>query len=133
MVKYYKYNINPKGYKTGDCSTRALASTLGISWEQALKEQYEGALATYKGITCKEVSDYVLSKYGYIKMKQPRKDNGKKYLIREIDELVSAKEMEEGIFVSLASHDTCIKNGNIIDIWDCGYKTIGNYWVKKGQ
>ena len=133
MIKYVCKNVNPKGRKTGDCSTRALVGTLDIPYEKALKEQTDVALATYYGITNKEVIEGVLKRYGYVKMKQPRKANGKKYMVKEMDKILTNQQMKEGVLVTIAGHHTCIKNGAIQDIWDCGEKTVGNYYVKGAQ
>ena len=130
MIRYYEKNVNPKNRKTGDCSTRALVGTLGISYEDALKLQTEVTLETYYGITNKEVIEGVLKRFGYIKMKQPRKANGKKFKVKEMDKLLSKQQMKEGVLVTIANHHTCIVDGVIQDIWDCGEKTVGNYYVK---
>lgn len=131
MLEFKKINVNPKGHRTGDCSTRAIVGTLGISYQEALTQQCEMAIKYCYGITNKETTTNVLEKYGYVKMKQPRKENGKKYLVGEIDLLVSKQDLEAGVLISMAHHDTCAKGNFIIDIWDCRKKTIGNYWVKK--
>ena len=65
MLEFVKVNVNPKNRKTGDCSTRALANILNISYEQALKEQCEAAIKKCYGITDKETIDYIMKKYGY--------------------------------------------------------------------
>lgn len=130
MIEYNNYNCNPKGRKTGDCSTRAIATTLNISWEEALKEQVKWSLKTYYDTTSKQVVEKVLEEWGWIKMKQPRKWNGKKYEVREMDEILTPKQLEEGVLVTIANHHTCIKDGKIQDIWNCGYKSVGNYYVK---
>lgn len=131
MLRILNKNVNPKGRKTGDCSTRAIVSTLGISYEQALKEQCEMATKYCYGIVSKETTTRVLEKYGWVKMPQPKKPNGKKYLVGEIDQIVCREKLEKGVLISMANHDTCAKGDCIIDIWDCRYKTIGNYWIKK--
>lgn len=131
MINFYKENKNPKGRNTGDCVTRALASTLNITWEQALTEQYEVAVKTGYGITNKEVFDKVLQKYGWIKCKQPKRANGKKYKVGEIDELLTGDDMYYGVFISLANHCTCVVDYCLSDTWDCRNKTISNYWVRK--
>ena len=130
MLEYRQINVNPKGRKTGDCSTRALVGCLGITYEEAIFEQANASLATYYGITDKQVMEYVLKKYGYVKMKQPRKENGKKYLVREMDKLLTEKQMQEGVLITVARHHTCIVNGYLQDIWNCGAYTVGNYYVK---
>ena len=100
------------------------------SYEDALKAQTEVALETYYGITNKEVIEGVLKRFGYIKMKQPRKANGKKFKVKEMDKLLSKQQMKDGVLVTIANHHTCIVDGVIQDIWDCGEKTVGNYYVK---
>lgn len=130
MLNFKLVNVNPKNRKTGDCSTRALANTLSITYEEALDLQCEVAKKTYYGLTNKEVMDGVLEKFGYVKMKQPRKYNGSKYEVRELDEILTKQQMEEGVLITIANHITCIKEGCIQDLWDCGRKSVGNYWVR---
>ena len=131
MIGYVEKNVNPKGRKTGDCSTRALVGTLGISYDEALKLQTEISLKTYYDPTSKQVMEKVLEKFGYVKRRRPRKGDNTKYKVSEMDRILSKKEMEEGVLVTVANHHTCITKGHIQDIWDCGYKTVGNYYVKK--
>lgn len=130
MLNLELVNVNPKKRRTGDCSTRALVTTLDISYEEAIKLQAEVAIKTCYGITDKEVMEGVLKKFGYVKMKQPRKPNGKKYMVHELDELLTEDEMEDGVLVTVANHHTCIKYGVVVDTWDCRRKTVGNYYVK---
>lgn len=130
MVGYKKINVNPKNRKTGDCSTRALVGVLGISYAEALKLQFEESLQCFYDPTSKQVIERVLSRFGYVKMAQPKKCNGTKYEVREIDKIVSDEQMKNGILVTVAHHHTCVKDGFIQDIWDCGGKCIGNFYVK---
>ena len=130
MLKYLEKNVNPKNRKTGDCSTRALVSVLGISYEEALKLQYEESLKCYYDPTSKQVMERVLKKFCYTKMPQPKHLDGTKYTVKELDRLLTTKQRSNGVLVTVANHHTAIKNDNIIDIWDCGYKCVGNYYVK---
>ena len=130
MLSYLEKNVNPKNRKTGDCSTRALVGTLGISYEEALKLQIEVSLKTYYDPTSKQVIEKVLEKFGYVKMKQPKHDDGSKYLVKELDKILTKKQLNEGVLVTVANHHTCITNGVIQDIWNCGNKCVGNYYVK---
>ena len=131
MIKYIEKNVNPKGRKTGDCSTRALVGTLGIAYDEALKLQTEVALKTYYDPTSKQVMEKVLAKFGYVKKAQPRKYDNTKYTVAEMDEILTKKQMEEGVLVTVANHHTCITGGHVQDIWDCRCKTVGNYYVKR--
>ena len=130
MIQYKEINVNPKGRKTGDCSTRALVGVLGISYAEALKLQFEESLQCYYDPSSKQVMERVLKRFGYVKMAQPKKYDGTKYEVREIDKIVSKEQMKNGILVTVANHHTCVKDGCIQDIWNCGRKCIGNYYVK---
>ena len=130
MLGYNEKNVNPKNRKTGDCSTRALVGTLCISYEEALKLQMKWSLKTFYDPTSKQVMEKVLNEFGYVKMKQPRKVDGKKYTVGEMDKILSQKQLKEGVLVTVANHHTCIVNGSVQDIWDCRYKSVGNYYVK---
>ena len=131
MIDYIEKNVNPKGRKTGDCSTRALVGTLGITYDEALKMQTEISLKAYYDPTSKQVMEKVLERFGYVKKKQPRKWDNTKYTVSEMDKILTKKEMQEGVLVTVANHHTCIVGGHIQDIWNCGHKTVGNYYVKK--
>ena len=130
MIHYRENNVNPKGRKTGDCSTRALVGTIGITYAEALKLQFECSLKTCYDPTSKQVIERILKDFGYIKMKQPRKWDNKKYTVAEMDELLTPQQMKEGVLVTVANHHTCITDGVVQDIWDCRNKSVGNYYVK---
>lgn len=130
MITYLCKNVNPKNRKTGDCSTRALVGTLNISYDEALRLQLEESLKCYYDPTSKQVMERILNKFGYVKMKQPRKKDNTKYTVGEMDKLLSEKQMKNGVLITVANHHTCITNGVVQDIWDCRYKTVGNYYVK---
>lgn len=135
MIDFEKVNVNPKGRKTGDCSTRALANVLNISWEEALELQCEEALKCYYDPTSKQVIEKVLERFGYVKMKQPTKVDlfsGKKskYQVGDMNSILSPTQMREGVLVTVANHHTCIKEGVVQDTWDCRRKSVGNYYVR---
>lgn len=131
MLEFRRVNYNPMKKRVGDCSTRALANVLNITYEQAIKDQCQTAIETCYGLTDKELVEIIMQKYGYKKMKQPRKPNGKKYIVTEMDQVLTKQQIEDGVLVKVANHFTVIKNGDIQDTWDCGYKTVGNYWIKE--
>lgn len=131
MVRYVETNVNPKHRKTGDCGVRALVGTLGISYEQAIDECAYWAKKKCYGITDKQIMELVLNQHGYTKMKQPRKWDNTKYLVKEMDEVVTKRQLQEGVFITVANHHTCIKNGVLQDIWNCGNMCVGNYYVKR--
>lgn len=131
MLNYKELNVNPKNRKTGDCSTRALVSVLKISYEDALRLQTEESLRCYYDPTSKQVMERVLERFGYIKMKQPRKVDGTKYTVKELDKIIDSNIRNKGVLVTVANHHTAVVGDEVIDIWDCRYKSVGNYYIKK--
>lgn len=129
-VKFEYKNVNPKNRHTGDCSTRAITELLQIPYQDALKLQYEDSCERCYAIEVKECVGNIVEQYGYTKHKQPKKDDGKKYFVGEIHKLVSCEEMHNGILILLANHWTVVRDFTLFDLWDCRYKTIGNYWTK---
>ncbi len=130
MLKFEKVNVNPKGRKTGDCSTRAIVGTLGISYDEALRRQCEFAIKTCYGITNKEVIEAILKQEGWVKMKQPRKSDGSKYTVGELDAILPPAVRDRAVLVTVANHHTCIVGDAVQDIWDCRKKTVGNYYIR---
>lgn len=130
MIEYVNFNVNPKHRKTGDCSTRALVGTLGIDYDKALRSQMKWSLETYYDPTSKQVMEKVLAEFGYVKMKQPRKIDGKKYTVGEMDKILTPKQMDEGVLITVANHHTCITDGHVQDTWDCRDMSVGNYYVR---
>ena len=130
MLDYIKFNVNPKGHKTGDCAVRAIVGTLNISYEEAIDRCAYWAKKKCYGITDKQTVELVLKEYGYVKMKQPRKTDGTKYTVGEMDQILSIRQKMEGVLVTVANHHTCITGGVVQDIWDCRGKAVGNYYVK---
>jgi len=127
MLKYIERNVNPKNRKTGDCSTRALVTVLGLSYEECLRLQTEESLKCFYDPTSKQVMERILSKFGFIKMKHPRKWDNSKYEVRELDSLIGNKTA----LVTVANHHTAVLDGAVIDIWDCRRKSVGNYYIRK--
>ena len=102
MVEYVNENVNPKHRKTGDCVTRALSKLLGISWEEALQKQCEYAIKSKYGPTTKQIEELVLAEYGFVKIKQPKKADGTKYNVGDINKLVGDKDAF--IVISVFTH-----------------------------
>ncbi len=130
MLKFKQVNVNPKGKKTGDCSTRALAYCLGISWDDALTLQYKMALKTKYDPTSHQVVERILAEHGWVKQKQPRKYDGRKYTVREMDQVVNDYWLSNRCICTVAHHYVVLEDDHYVDTWNSGGKTVGNYFVK---
>lgn len=127
MLKFREVNLNPKGKKTCDCTIRAIAGASGVDYYKVYEDLYKISIKTGYMVNEKRCEEKLLAQYGFEKMKQPKKYDGSKYEIGELDQLVDCEK--EKIVVSCAHHLTCIKDGEVQDLWDCRYKTIGNYYI----
>ena len=130
MLEYLNLNVNPKKRKTGDCSTRALVACLNIDYDKALELQLEEVKKCYYDFTSHQVVTNVLKKFGYEKMKQPRKLDNTKYMVKEMDQVLSEEDLSKGVIVTVAHHYVTLKDFSYIDIWNSGNKCVGNYYVK---
>jgi len=120
------YNANPKNRITGDCVFRAICTALEQTWEETVMEMAELSCKNgYALNDTKGIEKYMEYK-GWIKMKQPKKNDGSKYTGKEF-----CKIFKGTCVANIGGHHTvCIKNGNVYDIWDSTGKCVGNYWVK---
>lgn len=126
---YMFHNVNPKGYITGDCLTRAIALATDLSYEDVVM-----GLAKTQIETCRCGNEHFpiyLESIGWAKNKQPRKSNGKKYTIDEFCKKIA--EPSKRYVISCAGHITCVVDKKIHDIWNCGEMSVGNYWTRKGE
>lgn len=138
------YNANPEGHITEDCITRALACGMDITWQEAHCGLYNTEMRTMF------VGDKAVEKYlqmeGWVKHKQPRKEDGTKYTGAQFARWLSTNfpNGELGnVICTVANHMFCIKatySGDGIncrykvhDTWNSTDKCIGNYWVKQVQ
>lgn len=121
------YNANPKNKFTCDCVARAICTALDEPYENVLREMFEMQIKTgYEYTDVKCYGKYLESK-GWVKVKQPRKDDNTKFTGKEFCELY------KGTCVAHlgGNHIVCIKSGKVYDTWDSTYGCIGNYWIKK--
>jgi len=123
---YVYSNLNPKGLKIGDCVVRAISEALGQPWER-----------TYIDL-CLEGFEYadmpnsnpIWHSYLYSK-------GFKRYLIPDTCPncyTISrfAEEHPEGVYiVATGTHAVCVKDGNILDTWDCSDLTTTYYFIKE--
>lgn len=124
--KYENYNANPFKRKTGDCVIRAVCVALGEEWEDTYKGMLEIALETREAVSWKNNYEEYLKRKGYNMKKMPKKPNGKRYTVKEFLEQLA--DPKKNYVIKIANHVTCIEKGTLVDIWNCGYKSVGNYW-----
>ncbi len=126
-MEYVNFNMNPKKKKTADCVLRAVAFGLGQEYVETYREMVESSIKTGYFMSDKKGYQAYLKSKGYEMEKMPRKDNNKRYTVAEFCDIL-AKNGETYI-ISVANHLTVIKDKKLYDIWNCGRKSVGNYWI----
>ena len=129
MITYKELNLNPKNKRTCDCVIRAITLATGKPYVEVYTDLFNLSLKTGYMINDKKTYIKYMEKLGFVKMKQPRHSDNTKYLIKDLDKVIGNKTA----IVSCAHHLTTIKGGECVDIWDCRYKTAGNYFIKEGD
>lgn len=126
MLNYKEENLNFKNKVTTDCVVRAIAKAEEKDYKEVAQELFNIYMKTGYAMNDRKCYEKYLEQLGWKKMKQPRKSDNTKYLVGEAN-LVSKNNV---MILRCAHHLTCKRFVSIVDIWDCRYKTIGNYWVK---
>ncbi len=125
------YNANPKNKLTTDCVIRAVCTALNQDYNQTVMEMAEMQCKTgYDDGDVKLIDKYLASK-GWVKRKQPRKSDGKKYTGQEFCEEIQEYPFtySDRIVANIGGHHiVAIVDGQIHDVWNSSYKCIGNYW-----
>lgn len=122
-MAYVFTNPNPRGIFTGDCSVRAIAIALDLTWDEAY------ALLTEYGFMIKDMPNFdnvlglVLGDRGFTKSVCPNCAT-----VREF-----ARNHPDGIYVlRTGSHVVTVIDGDYYDTWDSGDEIPIMYWRKYG-
>ena len=124
---FHFYNANPKGKYTTDCVIRALCTAMDKSWDEVLTDLCTYAIKYKYMIDEPKCYGKYLEDNGWVKHKQPRKDDNTKYTGEEF-----VKYKTKGKYVAHIGghHIVAIKDGRVYDTWDSTDGCIGNYWAK---
>lgn len=121
------FNANPQGNNTTDCVVRSICAATGKEWDDVLKGLTKCALKHKLMISDPDLYSKYLKEIGWIKHKQPKKSNGKKYKGSEWAPIFKGNAIAH----IGAHHMVFVSHGKIWDTWDSTDGIIGNYWVKK--
>ena len=126
MINFKLVNVNFNGKKTCDCVVRALTNASGKDYKVVAQELFDIYMKYGYDMADKHTTEKWFEANGFVKYKQPRKYDNRKYLVGEIDELINEGDR---VVISCANHYTSVVDDVLTDLWDCRFKTIGNYWV----
>lgn len=136
---FHLHNANPWNLITCDCVARALSTALELEYNVVVKDLVELQLELgYDTHDCRLYNTYLELK-GWVRHKQPRKSNNKKYtgsefckeIMRYDSSIDTGSDMHHVIAHIGGNHIVAIISGVVYDTWDSTGKCIGNYWTKK--
>jgi hypothetical protein len=124
ISNFIETNLNPTGKKRGDCVIRAIMKALKRSWKDVYTDLCEMGKEMFAMPNDPVIWHKYLEQNGWKKQPMPRFPDNTRYMVKEFQEANS-----KGTFiVSVANHLTVIEDGKLYDMWDCGNKSVGNYW-----
>lgn len=129
MATFTYHNENPKGRKTADCTTRAIATASGFKYSDVLKMQYEEACSTGYFLNDIKTTNSILSRLGFTEAKIKVQKGQSRPTVRALVD--SYSKGRYALVISVAGHLTCAVGSYIYDLWDCGMKSVYKYWYKK--
>ena len=123
---FVEYNPNPVGRRVGDCSVRAVAKALDISWEKAYALIVANGFQMGDMPSSDGVWGSVLRQHGF----------SRKALPDTCPECYTAEEFAsdhpKGIYVlGFGGHVCTVKDGNIYDTWNSSDEIPQYYWYKE--
>lgn len=123
---FQKTNVNPKEWKSeGDCVVRAISKASNTSWDEVYWDLCLLGRKKCRMPNSKKLYEAYLKEQGWEKHKMPRHEDGTRYTVEELINELPKKTL----IISVANHLTCCQQGTLIDTWNCGHKSVGNYWT----
>ena len=117
-MKFTKYNANPQGKKTGDCTIRAIAFATNQSWYEVLNDLY--AIGVEECL-CPLGVDSIIIYLKNFELQTPKAVKGKKR--------PKVKDYTKGTWIlRTANHLTCVKDNVNYDTWDCRERCVYRAW-----
>lgn len=133
---FHYHNANPKNRITTDCVIRAISTATEIPYNQVVMELAALQCKTGYDDGDSKLYDKYLQSKGFIKHKQPRKDDNTKYTGKQwCRHLQDSYDYVIGNLKPMVAHIggghmVAIIDGKVYDTWDSTGGCIGNYWTK---
>lgn len=127
--EFFKFhNENPKNRLTAqDCVIRALGYATKLGWDEVYKELSAIGFELKDALTSDRTVFHYLTNNGWKKMRQPKKEDGTKYQIKEF----LAENNDKTMIIRVNGHVTVGEDGMVVDTWDCSEEYMGTYWIKE--
>lgn len=123
---YIYFNPNPAGRHVGDCSVRAIAKALGISWDDAYRLIAEQGFMMGDMPSSDAVWGAVLKEHGFYRSTVP---NICPYCYTAAQ---FCQAHPRGVYVlGFGKHVATVIDGDIYDSWDSSEEIPAYYWHKR--
>lgn len=127
-MAYIYYNPNPIARKVGDCSVRAVAKALGLSWEEAYIMLTANGLSMGDMPSSDSVWGAALRQHGFYRKAMPD----------SCPDCYTAKDFmtdyPKGTYVlGFGGHVATVENGDLYDSWDSSEEIPQFFWYKEEE
>lgn len=126
---FLRENINPKGWKCGDCVIRACAKATGKSWDETYERLCEIGFKKKRLPNDDCCFNKFLEDEGFTYMKQMKDEFGNKMTVRELADYY--KDGNYALVIHTRRHLTCVLLGDVIDSWNTSAQIAGYYYIKE--
>ena len=122
---WIEFNPSPTGRRVGDCSVRAIAKALDISWDKAYTMLCNNGFLMGNMPSANEVWGSVLREHGFYR----------KAIENNCPDCYTAEDFcldhPKGIFVlGFGNHVATVVDGDIYDLWDSSDEIPQYVWYK---
>lgn len=133
------HNQNPHNRFTTDCVIRAISTATKIPYNQVVMEMAEMQCKTGFDMSENTLINRYLKSKGWVKNRQPRKDDGTKYTGKEFCAALWRSKFDDvipigsdrSIIANIGGHHiVAIINWQVWDTWDSTGGCIGNFWTR---
>lgn len=126
---FLRENVNPKGWKCGDCVVRALTKLSGQDWNTTFRQLCEIGDKKCRMPNDEKVFIKWLQDNGYVEYK-PYRVNGNQVDVKTLILYLDEKYKHYKVAISTRKHLTCAIDGTVYDSWDVSRQRAGYYWLK---
>ncbi len=140
---FHYHNANPKNKLTTDCVVRALCTGLQLDYTTVVMELAQMQCSTGYDDGDSVLIDKYLKSKGWVKCKQPRKEDNTKYtgkeFCRKLSHPIYSEELNlysmpfnwHRVICNIGGHHiVAVVEGQVWDIWNSTGGCVGNVWVQ---
>lgn len=136
---FHYYNANPKNKITTDCVIRAICTVLDKPYNTVVMEMAELQCKTGLDDAENKCIDKYMKQHGWIRVKQPKKEDNTKYTGKEFCQALQNFEKSSlgligcktsKMLVSMGSHHiVAVVNNKVWDHWNSTNGKVGQIWI----